>query len=87
MDPELSSPMKRISYERLSGNTYVNSTPSSGVILSKQENGNSSCFQSGNPPRVSFNPRWHRALQFVQVLYHGSQQTGEGDSTFIHGEA
>lgn len=78
--------MKRISYERLSGNTYVNSAPSSGVILSKQENGNRSCFQSGNSPLVSLYPRWQKALEFVQVLYHGSQQTGERDNRFIHRE-
>lgn len=81
MDPEFSSSMKRISYERLSGNTYVDSAPSPGVILCKQENGNSSCFQSENSPWVSFGPRWHRALEFVQVFCLGSQETGEGGRT------
>lgn len=86
MNPEFSSPMKKIFYERLSGNTYVNSAPSSGVILSKQENGNSYYFQSGNSFWVSFHPRWHWALEFVQMLYTGSQYTGEEDNRFLQGE-
>ena len=69
MDPEFSFRMKRISYERLSGNMYVNRASSAGATPSKQENGHSSPFHSGNPP-------W--ALEFVQVSYLGSQQTGEG---------
>lgn len=70
--------MKRISYERLSGNTYVNRAPSAGANQGKQENGRSSPFHSGNSPWASFHPRWHRAFEFVQVSHLGSQLTGEG---------
>lgn len=86
MNPEFSSPMKKIFYERLSGNTYVNSTPSSGVILSKQENGNSYYLQSGKSFWVSFHPRWPWTLEFVQMLYTGSQYTGEEDNRFLQDE-
>ena len=78
MDPESSFPTKRIAYERLSGNTYVNRAPSAGAIRGKQENDHGSPFHPGNSPWASFHPRRHRAFAFVQVSHLEAQETGGG---------